>query len=101
MERIKFMSQASVRPDMILVEIVEKKAKSLIITPDSMEGTKGTWDYLKVICVGSKVEHIKAGDIILTLDSGLQVFEVKGAKYGIVASHLCPMSVSPDNFELL
>ena len=66
-----------------------------------MEGTKGTWDYLKVICVGSKVEHIMRGDIILTLDSGLQVFEVKGVKYGIAAAHMCPISINPDNFELL
>jgi len=97
MNRIKDLNKVKPRPDMLYCEVIEKRLASGLFLPD--DGKTG-WDYLRVLAVGTKIEDVTIGDIVLQADGAVQSTMIKNKKYGVISRSLCSVIVSPDNIEL-
>lgn len=100
MERIKDLSKVILRGDGVLAKLVEKKTKSGIILLDSTEQTSDMADYIEVIAVGNKVDHIKPGYIILDVGGKVETFIVNEDRLAMLYSGTITLAVTPDNIDL-
>lgn len=99
MERIKNLNEVILRPDALLAEIVEIKAKHNLILPGAEE-SKDSLDFMRVVAVGAKVEDISTGDYILDMTpTDIGMYIVDGVKYGLVYRNNIRVAVKEDNFE--
>jgi hypothetical protein len=98
MERINKLEEIILRPDAILGEIVERESN--IILPGADESGTSI-DYMKVICVGEKVDDIKPGDYILDMSqsSNIGVYGINGVSYGYVYRGNIRVAVKKENFN--
>lgn len=98
MERIKNLNEVILRPDAILAEIVEVKAKHIILP--GAEESKDSLDYMKVVAVGAKVDDLEKGDYILDMTpTDIGMYLVEGVKYGLVYRNNIRVAVKEDNFN--
>jgi len=95
---IKDFSKVTVRGDMLLCEVFEKKSKSGLILPDTMDNSTSI-EKMVVIAKGKNIDDVEIGDIVINVDGGLAIFELGDRKWAIVARHLCPIITKEDNLE--
>lgn len=103
MERVIDLSKVKVKPDEVLVEVIQKEKKSLIISLDEDKGKDTFWDHLIILAKGKNVDDVEVGDIILKTDIGTKVLafeeKIQGKMLGIIRRYFCAIIVSPDNFK--
>jgi hypothetical protein len=98
MEKIKDLSKVILTPEAMLGEII--KPKRFIIAPD---GTKDEDSYIVVIKVGTKVDDIQQGDIIIKYGGQMTGFPIKDAQgkdreYVMMHRGAVLVAIKPDNF---
>jgi co-chaperonin GroES (HSP10) len=98
MERLKDFSKGVLRGDGVLAEIIEKKSKSGLILPDTVENTDFA-DYIEVIAVGENVTDLKPGYIILDVRDQMATFLVKDRRLVIIPRNTILFATPPDNFD--
>jgi len=97
MERINKLEEIISRPDALLAEIFEIKSSNIILP--GAEDSKDSLDYMKVVAVGSKVEDIGKGDIILDMvPADIGMYIINGKKYGLVYRNNIRIAVKENNF---
>ena len=109
MNRIKDLSKIILRTDDLLLKIQEQ-SRSGIILPDSVKNELPM--HGEVIAVGTGVEDIEVGDIIIDVHTqALRAYEIKkdkqlenineedNEKYGIISRHSIIIVIKPDNFK--
>lgn len=96
MDRIKNVKDVILRPDSMLVEIVE--VSSIIIIPGE---SKDAIDYFVVVAKGTGVTDIEIGDYLLDLTTmEVGVYVINNKKYAIVYRGNVRIAVKADNFDL-
>jgi len=100
MDRVKDVTQLIIGKEMVLIKINPKDSKtdSGIILPDSVKEEKP--DTGVVVLVGSEVNDIQAGDLVLDVaKASISTFEYKGDKYLMPPRHFVRIAVRAENYE--
>jgi co-chaperonin GroES (HSP10) len=100
MERIKYINQAVVLGDELLCEVIEARTKSGLYLPDSVKGSNKGISHMIVVAVGSKVDDVREGQIVIYVPDNiqLQVFPYKNKEYTLIKRYNCKLIVDSDNF---
>jgi len=99
MERIKKLEEVILRPDALLVEIIEIKPSSIKLL--GIEDSKDALDYMVVVAVGSGVDDYQKGDYVLDMAPvELGVYSIDGKKYALLYRGNIRIGVKKDNFDL-
>lgn len=101
MDRIQKIEESKIREDSLLCEVIERKNKSGILLPDSVQGKDEGIDHMVVVVVGNKVDDIEVGDIIMLMPEGVRIpmFPYGEKVYGLVQRYNCSIIVSKENFK--
>ena len=97
MERIKDLSKIIIQDEAVLMEIIELVSKGGLIKP----GAKGPEaDYCIVRVIGTRVNKVKVGDIVLRfIPNNGTAYDYKDKPYIMIHQASILMAVESDNFE--
>lgn len=95
MNRIKSIESMIFQPDMVFLEVIEKK-KGII---EIANGDKPKGDYYVIAAKGENVKY-NLGDIVLVFDpTKAMVIDYNDKKYALVSQHALVLTVKTENFN--
>lgn len=95
MERVKNISKIKVSSGYVLLQVHIKE--SLILTPDNKNVAGPQVDYAEVMVIGSNVEDLQVGDIVLDFKS-TEGFKWGTGQFALVPRMNIKFAVERDNF---